>query len=456
LEYQNTQLKYVHSPRNDFESLNTLFREANAICKTFADGTTHITTVIDMLIKKIKDSGEKGQMIAKELKKGEPAESISHLWARWKVLYKDIKKAKIVLTTFVGDNCYDNTPNKNSLSTDNANLSKRKRKQQERALRNAADLEKPTKVQRTSDKCKACGKTHGGSCRFIQANHFDANTADLPWDDSSKGKAWKAIGKDSCDFKSRIDGTPFEFKIDSKKGDKPDRFKRHNTKSKYDYMFAMEQLSGESYTVTVALNSEYTDSKLTCQMLIDTGSLQSNYVNLKTAAWLRATQEAVMVKEDFKRPTVGHTSCQNNCLCLNKITETVEPLLDFIDTSSAVVVQKSIVNVKQKPTSKFKRARSVTKVRPNNSAKRRSTRDDNNTDDFNPNKRSRVCSGISGMCTDSPGEVLFSLTFYNEVTGKKETIPNIVAKILDTPYDFIIGLPDIRKWDKRMRRLRGR
>ena len=29
----------------------------------------------------------------------------------------------------------------------------------------------------------------------------------------------------------------------------------------------------------------------------------------------------------------------------------------------------------------------------------------------------------------------------------KETIPNMVAKILDTPYDFILGRPDIQKYD---------
>ena len=42
------------------------------------------------------------------------------------------------------------------------------------------------------------------------------------------------------------------------------------------------------------------------------------------------------------------------------------------------------------------------------------------------NKRSRVCSGIKGMCTDSPGEVTKSTSFMNENTLKTETIHNIV------------------------------
>ena len=63
------------------------------------------------------------------------------------------------------------------------------------------------------------------------------------------------------------------------------------------------------------------------------------------------------------------------------------------------------------------------------------------------NKRTRVCSGITGMCTDSPGKVRFSLTFFDESTGRKETLPDIEATILDTPYDFILGRPDIKRYN---------
>ena len=61
------------------------------------------------------------------------------------------------------------------------------------------------------------------------------------------------------------------------------------------------------------------------------------------------------------------------------------------------------------------------------------------------NRVTPVCSGISGMCTESPGEMVFDIIFFDEVTGSDETWHDVVAKILDTPYDFILGLPDIRK-----------
>ena len=51
------------------------------------------------------------------------------------------------------------------------------------------------------------------------------------------------------------------------------------------------------------------------------------------------------------------------------------------------------------------------------------------------------------MCTDSPGKVQFSLTFFDESTGQRETLQNIEATILDTPYDFILGRPDIKRYN---------
>ena len=55
-----------------------------------------------------------------------------------------------------------------------------------------------------------------------------------------------------------------------------------------------------------------------------------------------------------------------------------------------------------------------------------------------------MCSGITGMCTESPGEISFNFTYFDSATNKEETIP-ITAKILDTPYDLILGRPDIKK-----------
>jgi hypothetical protein len=46
------------------------------------------------------------------------------------------------------------------------------------------------------------------------------------------------------------------------------------------------------------------------------------------------------------------------------------------------------------------------------------------------------------MCTDSPGEVSFILTFFDSAAKCEESIP-VTAKVLDTPYDLILGRPDI-------------
>ena len=413
------------------------------------------------------------------------------------MLSKVIKKAEIVLTTYVGDNRQGDNHKKDLVSTDTAtNLSGRKRKQLEREKR-SRDIDekhqsKKSSSSRSSSKCKHCGRTHGGECRLKLANHPDCNMSNQEWDDSEKGIAWKKQGKDSCAFDSLLDGKPFNCKVEKKGVKSSDRFK-HNKKnsSKFDYMSALEQLSSECYTVPIAIRSAYSDSKLNCQMLIDTGSLQSNYVNLRTAEWLRATQTAAMDSSSIKSPTVGQsvTSCLSNCLCLggvatcNSLNNTSKTLvLESIDTNSAVV-QRSGGRTIQKSTSKYKRSRSESRSQRANKKPRgtasmhshttpkkrtgmqlygksvqmhtnptcgnkRSDISNAHISDVEPNsKRSRVCSGITGLCTDSPGEVTFSLTFYNEKSGMKETIPNMVAKILDTPYDFILGRPDIQKYD---------
>ena len=48
------------------------------------------------------------------------------------------------------------------------------------------------------------------------------------------------------------------------------------------------------------------------------------------------------------------------------------------------------------------------------------------------------------MCTESPGELSLNFTYFDSVTNEEKTIP-ITAKILDTPYELILGRPDIKK-----------
>ena len=63
--------------------------------------------------------------------------------------------------------------------------------------------------------------------------------------------------------------------------------------SKYALLFAMQCMSSDVYIVPVALHSEYSVSGFNCDTtLTDTGALQDNYVSLKTAQSLRATESA--------------------------------------------------------------------------------------------------------------------------------------------------------------------
>ena len=64
----------------------------------------------------------------------------------------------------------------------------------------------------------------------------------------------------------------------------------------------------------------------------------------------------------------------------------------------------------------------------------------------------RVCSGFANdrsnsMCATSLGTIKFSLHFLNELTNNVETITGLVAVILNSDFDLILGRPFIREID---------
>lgn len=48
--------------------------------------------------------------------------------------------------------------------------------------------------------------------------------------------------------------------------------------------------------------------------------------------------------------------------------------------------------------------------------------------------------------SSSLGSIIMHVTFFNEISKLKETISHLAAKIIDSQFDLIIGLPDIRKY----------
>ena len=63
------------------------------------------------------------------------------------------------------------------------------------------------------------------------------------------------------------------------------------------------------------------------------------------------------------------------------------------------------------------------------------------------NNNKLVCTGINGMCQMSQGTITFDLVIYNEFHEKFELIKDITAVVLDTPYQMILGRPDIKKYN---------
>jgi hypothetical protein len=59
----------------------------------------------------------------------------------------------------------------------------------------------------------------------------------------------------------------------------------------------------------------------------------------------------------------------------------------------------------------------------------------------------RVCTGVKGMCTTSYGEVSFNLDLKDEGSMELCHMTDVSARILDTPYNLILGRPDIIKYD---------
>lgn len=233
-----------------------------------------------------------------------------------------------------------------------------------------------------------------------------------------------------------------------KHGDK----KRSHSESKYHELYSMHCATGchERFTVPVSINDADDDIKFNCRMLIDTGALQDNFVDLRTAAWLQARAAA---RTEFKSPSSGHDDVlvpsgnSSECLVIGDFSYTPPAVscdcltccndnsnFSTLEKNSAnCLVQKRTNKKSQKSTSKFKKPsiknlRKAAPVPVPVNKKRRSSPEEVTGSPQKKSKKSektvkstRICSGIKGMCVDSPGEVTFTLTFFNEEEQRMET-----------------------------------
>ena len=60
-----------------------------------------MSTIVRLVLDKIKASGEVGKLISENLKSGGPIVNIMDLWARWAVKAREIAKAKDITATYL-------------------------------------------------------------------------------------------------------------------------------------------------------------------------------------------------------------------------------------------------------------------------------------------------------------------------------------------------------------------
>ena len=193
--------------------------------------------------------------------------------------------------------------------------------------------------------------------------------------------------------------------------------------------------------------------------LIDTGALQSNYVDLKIAAAIVKAQGAAReLEERLMAASSAHTcaSCSSNsvlnvvkCIgCRNKKFKNNE---DFLVGQPGGTPKNKLL---ENPGDSLprKRPRSTeTGGKPNGTLSTETPPLQSLPSSPTPtssNGSTRICTAITGVCFESKGTVEnFGFKYLNEEKQLLEQIEALQAKILDTPYDIIIGRPTILKYN---------
>ena len=388
-----------------WRSVTRWFAACSKIYKLHGSPDANAPEIVKQMIKKIELSGSVGLTVAIQLRQGGIPKQIEELWLKWEALRQHIDKIAREAAQYTGAGLFVGSAN---------GLTRNERRQQERdsfkSLKkdksgngqnaNPRNTGQPTKQQPTvTEMCRGCGRRHKTSdCKLIEGKHPDANTSSEAWASSVKGKAWKTAGFDFCQFERRIDGSAHAFALNKPKGSggaaSGGKFdKRGSTKSesdlllykRYDTLFIASTRSDITHTVPMKLRVPDTSFPLNVDCLIDTGALQSNYISNRTAAWLKATWD--------KEREVGVLDDKFVCVACNNCKHSTTSNLNSTSTNKPKMVNN-----------KRKRAPAATGDKQPPSLPSR-------------NRVTTVCFGISGMCTESAGEMVFDITFFNEVTG---------------------------------------
>jgi hypothetical protein len=472
-------LKY--STKDDFRSVGEWLNKCHLLIRTYVEDGVNQDEIVDVMVRKFRSKGAGAQAMLQAMRnqksrgkaKGSKFTSYVDFWERFGEERRIHAKALQIVTDYGSDGeknprTYDDSDMEaEGTSYEEARRKRRKNRRKEQKRKRDAELsamrEKAARKNRKGDRvgntaddssddeqeqCDTCGRVNHDSSNCKLRHHPDANHATEAWADSVKGKAWAAKGKTCCDFNYLLSGKRWGPSSSGKK-DKDRKNvkggKRSELMYRFDHLYAFEH--DVEYTLPCHVSLVDSTQSLNARMLIDTGALQSNYVSVKTAAWLQGLEvrkQLVDRREGAQEScSCDKSSSKNECVLCNSdskksINQNNSLLLD--SSASAVVQSRAIYTTTSSSKARNRLKLNRTKTGKSVTALRRK----HNIDRFLSlvSKRTKVCSGITGMCTDSPGEVSFILTFFDSAAQCEESIP-VTAKVLDTPYDLILGRPDI-------------
>jgi hypothetical protein len=145
---------------------------------------------------------------------------------------------------------------------------------------------KPNKDKGTLIRCYMCGKVHPDGCRSFR--HKDRNqNSNIPWAESEKGKAWKALGYDVLPDNYTLENAP--SRISSGSSDHSHGSHGHDKKEKKPKGELLDELvnhhlltfaSRETIQGEIRLNEVQTDTRDgRIEILLDDGATMGNYVS---------------------------------------------------------------------------------------------------------------------------------------------------------------------------------
>ena len=157
---------------------------------------------------------------------------------------------------------------------------------------------KKPKVDPTSSKCTACGRSgHDAStCVYNMSwgQHPDRNTTKAPFAESAVGKKWKEQGKDVLPHNITLDGSAFtsvptwaaDLSEEEYKAKLKERTSRKRDKRKFEDALGAVTTATDSATLPcqITLSGHVIDTRF----FLDSGAVSGNYVNEDLAKRLRA------------------------------------------------------------------------------------------------------------------------------------------------------------------------